>query len=163
MFKRLKGKLMGTTKVNGIVKNVVYNVNDCNNTIIGTKIGSGYNATIYSDAIANKYVEYSREYPISSNWLDLANLVGYSDFSPEQYINTRQTTQGVFSMYKLTVKEPNNAFLKQEIEKLNAFCGRVIVKDVKGLQKILLKVLDDRMNYEVNSNEERDSAGLNAR
>ena len=146
MFKNIVKKvLVGTTKINGVVKNVSYEPNS--STIVAGTAKGGKQVTVYPDAIANKYVNAFQEGRANENWIDLMNTLGYSDFSAEQYLTTRYTSYNLFSIYRLIEREPNNAFLGEVRGKLNAFCGRVIISNNDQLKRAVLKVIDDRLNY----------------
>lgn len=148
MFKKMVKKvLVGTCKVNGVVKDVTYNVSKNNPAVVAGKMGGGKAVIVYEDDIANKYIKAYENGTANENWLDMLNTLGYSDFSPEQYLTTRFTGYNLFSIYRLIVKEPNNAFLAEVRGKLNAFCGRVVIKDNAQLKRAVLKVIDDRLNH----------------
>lgn len=147
MFKKMVEKvLIGTTRVNGVVKDVKFNVSKDNVSVIAGSCKGG-KAKMFDDIIANEYVKAFQNGTANENWIDLFNALGYSDFSPEQYLTTRFTTYNLFSLYRLAMKEPKNAFVKETIGKLNAFCGREVITENSQLKRAILKVIGDRLNY----------------
>lgn len=163
MLNKLVNKIIGTTKVDNKEVEAVLNKTKETKMIGGkTKPGKKHmfgkvgltQETVsienredkqYSSREVNDYVALVKNGNICQTSIDLFNLEGYRDFTAEQYINTTNSNDDLFRVFRLIESHPENQGLYHIIGRLNAFCGNEVIKDSRELKKVILQVLRDRV------------------
>lgn len=161
MFNKFVNKIIGTTKPNKEA-NIVDSETSKKVIDVKTKPGKKFNLgkigltqetvsvennedRLYNAREVNDYISLVKCGDIGQTSIDMFNLQGYRDFTAEQYINTTNSNDDLFRIYRLIESHPENQGLYHIMGRLNAFCGQEVITNSRCLQKVILQVLRDRV------------------